>query len=230
MKLIPNAKPIALKSYSMISIYISIAFLIFPELIYWLFEIDTNPRFWWVMGMILLIAGAVGRIVDQGIDTTKMRSDALTAFLVVAIPFVGQWEGLRNHAYLDRIASPPVWTVCYGETKGVKQGDYYTDKECADMLGRELVEYRSSLHKYFTPQTINYRLTPERDTSYVDLAYNAGIRAAGRSTATRRLNAGNISGGCQALTWWNKAGGRVIRGLVNRRGASYELCIKGLSS
>jgi GH24 family phage-related lysozyme (muramidase) len=229
LKLIPDAKNIALKAFSMWANYIGIACLIVPELIYWLAETDTNPRFWWWMGMFLLIAGSAGRMIDQGIDTTKMRSDALTAFLVVAIPFVGQWEGLRNHAYLDRIASPPVWTVCYGETKGVKRGDYYTDKECADMLGRELVEYRASLHKYFTPETINFRLTPERDTSYVELAYNAGVRAAGRSTATRRLNAGNISGGCQALTWWNKAGGRVIRGLVNRRAASYELCMKGVA-
>jgi GH24 family phage-related lysozyme (muramidase) len=230
MKLVPDAKPIALKAFSMWANYLGLICLIMPELIYVMFETDTSPRVWWILGIVLIVGGIIGRIVDQDIDTTKMRSDALTAFLVVAIPFVGQWEGLRNHAYLDRIASPPVWTVCYGETKGVKQGDYYTDKECADMLGRELVAYRSSLHKYFTPQTINSRLTPERDTSYVDLAYNAGIRAAGRSTATRRLNAGNISGGCQALTWWNKAGGRVIRGLVNRRAASYGLCMKGLSA
>jgi GH24 family phage-related lysozyme (muramidase) len=57
---------------------------------------------------------------------------------------------------------------------------------------------------------------------------NVGIAGAGKSTATRRLNAGDIAGGCQALTWWNKAGGRVVRGLVNRRAEEFALCMDGL--
>ena len=52
-----------------------------------------------------------------------------------------------------------------------------------------------------------------------------GVRAAGRSTATRRLNAGDVTGACKAITWWNKAGGRVIRGLVNRRTEDQTMCL-----
>ena len=50
----------------------------------------------------------------------------------------------------------------------------------------------------------------------------------GDSTATRRLNAGNIIGGCTALTWWNKAGQRVVRGLALRRGEERDLCMMGV--
>lgn len=153
----------------------------------------------------------------------------IAAFLLVAFPLVAKWEGKENHAYLDTIASPPVWTICYGETRGVKGGDYKTDAQCKAMLEAGLVEYREKLHVYFTEETKRHRLTPERDAAYVSLAWNVGIRGAGRSTATRRLNAGDIAGGCQALTWWNRAGGRVVRGLVNRRADEYRLCMKGVS-
>ena len=49
------------------------------------------------------------------------------------------------------------------------------------------------------------------------------------SWSTRRLNAGDIAGGCTSLTWWNKAGARVIRGLVNRRADEYQMCMEGLA-
>jgi len=149
----------------------------------------------------------------------------LAKFDAVAVPLIAKWEGLRLEAYQDIVG---VWTVCYGETKGVRPGDRYTKAQCEAMLAREVREYREGLHRYFTAETKAQRLTPHRDAAYTSLAYNAGVRAIGKSTATRRINAGNIAGGCKALSWWNKAGGRVIRGLVNRRAEEVALCLRGL--
>jgi len=148
-------------------------------------------------------------------------------FSRVAVPLVAKWEGKRNAAYRDIVG---VLTICYGHTKGVRITDVMTDAECDALLRAELLEYRHGLHGYFTPETIQGRLTPERDAAYVSLAYNVGIGGAGRSTAVRRLNAGDIRGGCAALGWWNKAGGRVVRGLVNRRAEETELCLEGLNA
>lgn len=150
------------------------------------------------------------------------------ATLRVAVPLVAKWEGLRTTAYLDTIASPPVWTICYGETEGVAPREVRTVAQCEDGLRRGLARYRDGLHRYFTAQTKAARLTPERDAAFVSLAYNAGIAGIGRSTATRRLNGGDIKGACVAMTWWNKAGGRVVRGLVNRRADEYALCMRGI--
>lgn len=150
------------------------------------------------------------------------------AFLKVATPFLHSWEGRRNHAYLDTIASPHVWTICEGWTIGVKKGDYLSDAECDALIGPELLNFRAELHKFFTVETKTRRLTLHRDTAYTSLAWNAGARTIGKSTAVRRLNAGNIAGGCDALGWWNKAGGRVVRGLVNRRTAEIRYCKRGL--
>ena len=67
MKMIPGAKTVALKSYSMWANYCGIVAIMAPELIYWIWQIDTNPRIWWISGMVLIIAGIVGRLVSQGI-------------------------------------------------------------------------------------------------------------------------------------------------------------------
>lgn len=154
-----------------------------------------------------------------------LKSSALAAFLAVALPLISQWEGKRNQAYLDIVGVP---TICYGSTRGVQIGDYKTDKECLDLLKAEVLEYREGLHRYFTRETKEQRLPPKRDAAFVSLAYNVGVAGAGNSTATRRLNSGDIPGACTALTWWNKAGGRVIRGLVNRRTQEYDLCMEGV--
>lgn len=282
MKLVPNAGRIALHSHSMWAGYLGLLCLVLPEALFFFFERDTDPRLWWISGVVLVAYGLLGRVKDQGIDHTKLRSPAWilfpavvaalafviwqaprdaalpvapvavaqiapvapvpvpvpvpvvaasgavsdAAFLSVAFPLVSKWEGLRLAAYQDIVG---VWTVCYGHTKGVEPGDIYSKAQCAALFRAELLEYRAALHRYFTAETIAQRLTPARDAAYSSLAYNVGKEGAGKSTATRRLNAGDVAGGCEALTWWNKAGGRVVRGLARRRADEYQLCMMGLA-
>lgn len=251
MKPVKDARRIAIRSYSMWANYLGIVALLLPVVLFLGWHIDTDPRIWWLSGLALILFGTVGRLIEQPDRRSWPRIIFLTvafliliaawvspalsapvserAFLSEAVPLVSKWEGKRNHAYLDTIASPPVWTICYGETRGVRPGDYYTDAECAAMLGRGLLQFRAGLHNAFTETTKQRRLTPQRDAAYVSLAYNAGVYAISRSTAVRRLNAGNIAGGCTALTWWNRSGQYIIRGLVNRRADEYRLCMEGVS-
>ncbi|MDJ0631058.1 MAG: lysozyme [Rhodobacter sp.] len=146
-------------------------------------------------------------------------------FAAVAVPFVGKWEGLRLKAYQDIVG---VWTICYGHTRTAAPGQVKTKAKCDELLRQELLEYRDELHRYFTGETLVARLTPARDTAFTSLAFNVGWAGAGKSTAVRRLNDGDIRGSCIALTWWNKAGGRVVQGLVNRRTEEHALCTLGL--
>lgn len=272
MKLIPNWKAVALSAHSMRAFYASLICLLAPELIFFAVGVDTNPRIWWVIGILLLVYGILGRLKDQDIDRTKIRSpwviglialaliaafafqkipasamskapaiaqetrivavtpshgsSADAAFLKLAVPFIGRWEGLRLDAYLDIVGVP---TVCYGETKGVSLGDSYTKAECDAMFSKEVLDYRDRLRSAFTSATLASRMTLERDVAYTSLAYNVGVAGTAKSTAVRRLNQSDIAGGCTALGWWNKAGGRVVRGLVNRRSEEVELCMMGLA-
>ncbi len=268
MKLIANWKTVALRAHSMWAFYASLFCLLLPEIIFFLWRIDTNPRIWWMIGVALLIYGILGRIWDQGIDRTKMQSPWIigvlalglvavlafehggtlskaslepdqeqthsissaqssdAAFLEVAVPFVGRWEGLRLNAYLDIVGVP---TVCYGETKGVQFGDSYTKAECDAMLAREILSYRDRLRSAFARDTIVNRLPIPRDVAFTSLAYNVGVSGTANSTAVRRLNEANVTGACTALGWWNKAGGRVVRGLINRRSEETTLCMQGVT-
>lgn len=143
---------------------------------------------------------------------------------VHAVPLVARWEGLRTEAYLDTIADPPVWTICYGETQDVRPGEVRTEQECENGLRHGLRIY---WHRYRGHVADPRVLAPESDAALTSLTWNIGVGAIGRSTAMRRLNAGDVAGACEALTWWNKAGSRVIRGLVNRRQDEYRLCMEG---
>lgn len=155
----------------------------------------------------------------------KKTSGTIGGVLVATALFVGPWEGLRTDAYLDRIADPPVWTVCYGETKGVEQGDSYTAAECQDMLATSLQGYYDGLAKCVPalkvqPQGVQVALT--------SWTYNVGIGAACGSTLAKRANAGDWQAACTELLKWDKAGGKTVKGLTNRRQAEYRLCTSSL--
>ncbi len=151
---------------------------------------------------------------------------ALTATYLTA-----PWEGTENRAYWDRLGK--VWTVCTGETKGVRKGDYYTDEQCRDMLYRTLEkDYRQPLQKCIAGYD---HLPLSLQAAMLDAAYNVGTGAICRSTAARRAKAKQYAGACKALTRFNKAGGKTIRGLVLRREngdrnriGEYELCMTRL--
>lgn len=144
------------------------------------------------------------------------------AVIALAISFVGGWEGLRTSAYLDVVGVP---TVCYGETKGVRMGDTYTKAECQAMFGERLAEFEDEVRACvpsWDSRPVKVRVT------HLSLAYNVGSPTYCRSTPARQLNAGNLVQACETLGLYNKAGGRVVRGLVNRRNAEIKLCLEGV--
>lgn len=146
-----------------------------------------------------------------------MKKALLPAAGAALLALVATWEGLRTNAYQDIVG---VWTVCYGETKGVKRGDTYTKAECDAMLQRELGEYYRKLEP-----CLNERVTQNQRIAVTSLAYNIGISAACKSTAVRKLNAGDAKGGCDALLMWSYAGGKFVQGLRNRREAERKICL-----
>ncbi|MBP8236036.1 MAG: lysozyme, partial [Rhizorhabdus sp.] len=53
----------------------------------------------------------------------------------------------------------------------------------------------------------------------MSFAYNVGVGALRGSTLLRKLNAGDFAGAAEQFLVWNKAGGKVLAGLVKRRAA-----------
>jgi lysozyme len=154
---------------------------------------------------------------------TRLKiAGALSALGIAAVGLIGGFEGLRTTAYLDPVGIP---TVCYGETRGVELGDRHTAEECRAMLGDALVEFEQDMRACLDhPDEI-----PDGPyTAFLSLAYNIGNGAFCRSTLVRLANEGDLRGACNQLPRWNRAGGRVLQGLVNRRAKEREICLAGL--
>ena len=141
------------------------------------------------------------------------------------IALVGAWEGLRLVAYEDKIATTRPWTVCFGETRGVEQGDVYTKKQCEEMLGGALVSFESGMRNCLN-EPDNLPAGPY--IAFLSLTYNIGAGAFCGSSVARYANAGNLPAACKAILLWNKAGGRLVQGLVNRRRDENKICRHGL--
>jgi GH24 family phage-related lysozyme (muramidase) len=154
----------------------------------------------------------------------SLRNKAITTAAVIALstPFIAKWEGLSLVAYKDIVGVP---TVCYGETRGVTMSDRYTKQQCEDMLKASVAEYYNKLKPYMTNPDIPIGV----QASLLELAYNVGIGAAGKSTMMKLANQGKYEEACRELDKWVKAGGGKVKGLVNRRAESKtKLCLVGL--
>jgi GH24 family phage-related lysozyme (muramidase) len=66
--------------------------------------------------------------------------------------------------------------------------------------------------------------------AFVSWTYNVGVGAACKSTLVRKANAGDLVGACNELPRWNKAGGRTIKGLTNRRISERAMCLDAVRS
>lgn len=127
------------------------------------------------------------------------------------IDLIKRFEGLRLSAYK---CPAGVWTIGYGTTAGVKEGQVIT-KERADELLRDDV-------KRFEDQVlrlVKVPLTQGQLDALVSFTYNLGAANLGNSTLLRLLNAGDYKGAAAQFDRWNKAGGKVLKGLVTRRAA-----------
>ncbi|WP_292451224.1 lysozyme [Mesorhizobium sp.] len=252
-RIIADWRRVLLLSLSFWLMFVGLAVLILPELWYRYTGQDYDPNIAWWLGVLLLVAAMGGRLLEQGLapwkEWLRIVAVALIAFalalllawpsaaaptnaapateaetLAIAVPFIAREEGVRLVAYRDAVGVP---TIGFGHTVGVYMGMVITHQQALEMLRQDVAEHRNGLHRYFVPATISIRLPPTRDAAYTSTAFNVGVAGIGKSTATRRLNDGDIAGGCQALTWFDKAGKRVLRGLFERRKREKALCMIG---
>jgi lysozyme len=149
----------------------------------------------------------------------RLVAIAGTTAAAALLGLLAPWEGKRNDPYRDIVG---VWTVCYGETRVEMRS--YTDAECEDMLATGAGDFAEGVLK----ATPNLKDRPYQLAAASSLAYNIGLGNYRNSTAARRFRIGDYAGGCAAMLRWNRAGGKVVRGLVNRRQSEYRVCMTDL--
>ena len=141
------------------------------------------------------------------------------------------WEGLVLKSHWDPFAK--IWDICYGDTKGIGPGMTKTRTECKDMLLRRVHDDYYQVIMQCSPNLAKSPISVR--ASMISGSYNFGVGAWCRSTAKARIEAGQWRAACEAQTAFNRAGGKIVRGLVNRREmgdaqriGEAELCVSGL--
>ena len=162
--------------------------------------------------------------------TNKARI-AAAALSVSALCFVGiaGREQFRSVAYQD---SGGVWTVGYGETKGVKKGDRTTPERALIQLNSSVNQYANQIKSCIGDVPLHQH---EFD-AYVDLAYNVGASAVCKSSIPRKLKAGQYCDACKTILSFDKIRlkGKLVscrdqknncRGIIKDRQRVYKMCV-----
>lgn len=125
------------------------------------------------------------------------------------IEAVKQIESFEAKAYWDEFGK--VWTIGYGRTGGVHEGDT-TDREYEEAwLHWELTRLGREIEKLVTAP-----LAQNQFEALASFVYNVGLGAFTRSTLLRRFNACDHNAH-EEFDKWVHAKGKVVPGLVNRR-------------
>ena len=135
------------------------------------------------------------------------------------IELIKKFEGCRLKAYQDSV---DVWTIGYGHTEGVYEGMEISQHQADIMLGSDLVKYANYINEYVTVS-----LNPNQFDALTSWVYNLGPGNLKSSTMLKVLNEGNYDDVPFQIKRWNKAGGKVLKGLVRRREAEAELFATG---
>ncbi|EDV3179096.1 lysozyme [Salmonella enterica subsp. arizonae] len=149
------------------------------------------------------------------------------AALMLSSPLIEDIEGIRYKPYKD-IAG--IWTVCHGITgKDVILGKEYTRQECDALLAKHMKVAADAVDK-----AVKVDIPLSMRASLYSFTFNAGTGAFRKSTMLKKINNGDLYGGCDELWNWTyytdkKTGKKKkSKGLKNRRAVEYRYCIKDL--
>lgn len=126
-------------------------------------------------------------------------------------------------AYWDHLGK--IWTGPYGFTRGVREGDRWTQAEADARLDDEVGEYERAVRGGCRVQPTENQLA-----AMTCLAWNIGIAGFLRSTVLKAHNRGDFDAAARAFGLWNRAGGQEVRGLTRRRAAEAALYLRGVGT
>lgn len=153
-------------------------------------------------------------------ETTTTKTPTKQTTSQVGVDLIKKYEGLRTTAYLDPVGVP---TIGYGHIKTVTKADVtnkktITAKQAEDLLREELPEYEG-----YVRSAVKVPLNQNQFDALVSFTYNLGNGNLNKSTLLKKLNKSDYKGAQAEFAQWNKAGGKVLAGLVTRRADEAKL-------
>ena len=127
------------------------------------------------------------------------------------LSLIKKFEGCELKAY--RCAAN-VLTIGYGTTKGVTEDMEITKEEAESLLKEEMHEYEGYIN-----DMIKVPLEQNQFDSMVSWVFNLGSTNLSSSTLLKKINNSEYDEVPSQIKRWNKAGGKVLDGLIRRREA-----------
>jgi len=128
------------------------------------------------------------------------------------------FEGFRAKAYL---CPAGVWTIGFGTTNGVKEGDSVTRARAEELLKSDLKWAEAVINKKVT-----VKLKQNQFDALCSFVYNIGETAFSKSTMLKLLNKGQYDAVPAQIARWNRVGKEVNRGLTIRRAAEADMWLQ----
>ena len=129
------------------------------------------------------------------------------------INLIKECEGCRLTAYKDAVG---VWTIGYGHTTNVRQGDKITQAEADALLVKDIAHYESTINN--ANEKYNYDFNENEFSALVSFAFNIGNII--QLTQNGKRSKAEIA---EKMLLYVKAGGKTLPGLVSRRKREREL-------
>ena len=136
-------------------------------------------------------------------------------YLAKAAEIIKEFEGLYLKSYLCPAGVP---TIGWGHTEGVQLGQEITLEEAESFLFDDMLEADSVIEDY-----VDVVLSDNQRAALLSWIFNLGRGNFRSSTLLKVLNYGDYEGASKQILRWNKAGGKVLPGLVRRREAEKKL-------
>lgn len=131
------------------------------------------------------------------------------------IALTERFEGCRRLAYQDSVGR---WTIGYGHTFNVCEGDTCTDAEAEAWLVGDYAWAEKAVNRLVTTE-----LTQGEFDALTDFTFNLGVGSLEHSTLLRLVDSRQFAAAALEFPKWAHAGGVEVAGLLRRRVAEQAL-------
>jgi lysozyme len=139
--------------------------------------------------------------------------------LEILIKLIKDSESCKLKAYKDCIG---IWTLGYGQTQNIKQGMTWTQNQADEDLVKTALEVLNRAIKY---SPILATANMEKQAAIADFIYNLGVGNYAKSTLKKKVDAGDWLAASSEIKKWDKAAGKILKGLTVRRAKEAELLL-----
>lgn len=159
--------------------------------------------------------------IDYALDQAGVPREGAATLGPKGAALIQKWEGYakdlgdgRVQSYPDPATGGAPWTIGWGSTgPDIVKGTIWTRAQAQSRFASHVEEFAAGVTKALAgaPTTQN------QFDAMTSLAYNVGLGNFTSSTLLKKHKASDYAGAQAQFAVWNKAAGKVMKGLTDRR-------------